>query len=104
MTNATTVSAFLKTLKQRSEQAGGLDYAIGFLHSTFSELNLQGYDEQILKRDAAHLHGLIDSHNATTDWLIEINNDRWVPASGGTELPFKSRSGNLLRASMHTWT
>ena len=72
MTNATTVSAFLKALKQRAEQAGGLDYAIGFLHSTFSELNLQGYDEQILMRDAAHLHGLIDSHNATTDWLISV--------------------------------
>ena len=95
MTNTTTVSTFLKALKERAEQAGGLDYAIGFLHSTLTAMNLQGYEEQILKKDTVNLHGLIDSYNSNTDWLIK--NDSWVPACGGTEVPFKSRSGKRLQ-------
>jgi hypothetical protein len=59
MTNPQTVTDFLEALQEQSSHNGGLEYAIGFLQGTLSELNLSGHEEEILKRSTRHLQGLI---------------------------------------------
>ena len=91
----TLVDTFTRALKERADQGGGLDYAMGFLYSTLLDLNLQGYEAERLRQTTATLHELIDKHNTEMEKSIKL--DSWVPASGGTELPFKSRSGKRLQ-------
>jgi hypothetical protein len=91
----TLVDTFTRALKERAEQGGGMDYAMGFLYSTLLDLNLQGYEAERLRETTATLHELIDKHNKEMEKSIKL--DSWVPASGGTELPFKSRSGKRLQ-------
>ena len=91
----TLVDTFTRALKERAEQGGGLDYAMGFLYSTLLDLNLQGYEAERLRQTTATLHELIDKHNKDTK--ENIKNDNWVPACGGLEVPFKSRSGKRLQ-------
>ena len=91
----TLVDTFIRALKERAEQCGGLDYAMGVLYSTLLDLNLQGYEAERLKQNIATLHELIDYHNK--DLKENIKNDSWVPACEGTEVPFKSRSGKRLQ-------
>jgi hypothetical protein len=89
----TLVDTFTRALKERAEQGGGLDYAMGFLYSTLLDLNLQGYEAERLRQTTATLHELIDKHNAE----VHSQDDSWQPACGGTEVPFKSRSGKRLQ-------
>lgn len=91
----TLVDTFTRALKERAEQTGGLDYAMGFLYSALLDLNLQGYEAETLRRNTAILHDLIDEHNK--ELRENIKDDSWVPACGGTETPFKSRSGRRLQ-------
>ena len=91
----TLVDTFTRALKQRAEQGGGLDYAMGFLYSTLLDLNLQGYEAERLRQTTATLHELIDKHNKDTK--ENIKNDNWVPACGGTEVLFQTRSGRRLQ-------
>ena len=95
MTNHNTLNNFVDALKQRAEQAGGLDYAMGFLYSVLEDMNLQGYEVSVLKKNTALLHELADKH--TSDIAKLIKDDSWVPACGGTETPFKSRTGKRLQ-------
>ena len=91
----TLVDTFTRALKERAEQGGGLDYAMGFLYSTLLDLNLQGYEAERLRETTALLHELIDKHSAEVAKCSK--DDRWVPACGGMEVPFKSRSGKRLQ-------
>jgi hypothetical protein len=99
MTNATIVKQFLEALDERASQVGGLNqgqqYIIGFLSGTLKQLNLQGYDERILARDTANLRKIIESEKKSL--AEQETNNNWVPACGGTEVPFKSRSGKRLQ-------
>ena len=93
--NNNTLNNFVDALKQRAEQAGGLDYAMGFIYSVLDDMKLQGYEVNVLKKNTALLHELIDLNNKELQKNVE--SDSWVPACGGTELPFKSRSGKRLQ-------
>ena len=95
MTNQTLLNNFTNALKERAEQAGGLDYALGFVYSVLRDLNLDQYERSILRKNTALLHELIDLNNKELQKNVE--SDSWVPACGGTELPFKSRSGKRLQ-------
>ena len=96
MTNQTLLNNFTTALKERAEQQGGsLDYALGFMYSVLQDLNLDQYESNILKKNTALLHELIDLHNK--ELQKNVKSDSWVPACGGTELPFKSRSGKRLQ-------
>ena len=96
MTDHNTLNNFINALQERSYQhSGGLDYALGFMYSVLQDLNLDQYESNILKKNTALLHELIDKHNKEMEKNIKL--DSWVPASGGTELPFKSRSGKRLQ-------
>ena len=89
MTNQTLINNFINALQERSyQQSGGLDYAMGFMFSVLQELNLDRYENNILMKNTDLLHELIDKHN---------KEDSWIPACGGTEVPFKSRSGKRLQ-------
>lgn len=65
MTNPQTVTDFLEALQEQASLNGGLEYAIGFLQGTLSDLNLSGHEEEILKRNTRHLQGLIQLEK---DW------------------------------------
>ena len=93
--NNNTLNNFVDALKQRAEQAGGLDYAMGFIYSVLDDMKLQGYEVNVLKKNTALLHELIDLNNK--ELQKNVKSDNWVPACGGTELPFKSRSGKRLQ-------
>jgi len=90
------VDTFVRALKERSEQSGsGLDYAMGYLYSTLLDLDLWGTQANRLKASTAILHELIDNHAAAAAKCNQ--DDSWVPACGGLEVPFKSRSGKRLQ-------
>lgn len=96
MTEQALLNNFINALQERSyQQSGGLDYALGFMYSVLQDLNLDQFGRSILKKNTTLLHELIDKHNKERE--KSINLDSWVPASGGTELPFKSRSGKRLQ-------
>lgn len=63
----TTTSDYVKALTTRAEQMGGLHYAMGFLNSTLAALKLQGYELEILAKDAAALNTLIKLDNQHRD-------------------------------------
>jgi hypothetical protein len=90
-----TINSYINALRERATQAGGLDYALGFLYSTLTDLKLQDYELWRMKRDTDTLNGLIAKEKKQ---LAENKlNDNWIPACGGTEEPFVSRSGKRLQ-------
>ena len=99
MTNPNVVKQFLEALDERASQVGGLNggqqYIIGYLHGTLRDLNLQGYGEEILKNETANLKRLVEQENKRV--RESADNDNWIPACGGTEEPFVSRSGKRLQ-------
>jgi hypothetical protein len=102
MTDQTLIYNFINALQERSyQQSGGLDYAMGFMFSVLQELNLDRYESNILRKNTDLLHELIDKHNKEMEKKIkevkEVKEDSWIPACGGTEVPFKSRSGKRLQ-------
>ena len=89
------IDGYLNALRERATQAGGLEYALGFLYSTLTDLKLQDYELWRMKRDTTTLNDLIAEEKKQ---LAENRlNDNWVPACGGTEEPFVSRSGKRLQ-------
>lgn len=93
--NHTLLNNFTNALKERAEQAGGLEYALGFMYSVLQDLNLDQYERSILRKNTALLHELTDKHK--TDVAKCSQDDSWQPACGGSEVPFKSRSGKRLQ-------
>ena len=90
-----TIDSYINALRERATQAGGLEYALGFLYSTLADLKLQDYELWRMKRDTATLNDLIAKEKKQ---LAENKlNDNWLPACGGTEEPFVSRSGKRLQ-------
>ena len=90
-----TIDSYLNALRERATQAGGLEYALGFLYSTLTDLKLQDYELWRMKRDTTTLNDLIAEEKKQ---LAENRlNDNWLPACGGTEEPFVSRSGKRLQ-------
>ena len=66
-TTTTTINNYVESLTTRAEQMGGLHYAMGFVHSTLAALKLQGYELEILAKDAAALNTLIKLDNQHRD-------------------------------------
>ena len=90
-----TIDSYLNALRERATQAGGLENALGFLYSTLTDLKLQDYELWRMKRDTTTLNDLIAEEKKQ---LAENRlNDNWLPACGGTEEPFVSRSGKRLQ-------
>ena len=59
MNNTTTIiNDYIEALQKRAEQAGGLDYAMGFLYSTLKNLKLQSYELEQLQLDIKNLRKL----------------------------------------------
>ena len=103
MTNPNVVKPFLEALDERASQVGGLNggqqYIIGYLYETLRDLNLQGYEEEVLKNETANLKRLVEQENKRV--RESADNDNWVPACGGDEKPFISRSGKRLQYVWH---
>lgn len=57
--NYKTINDYVEALKERANQSGGLDYAIGFLYATLVNLNLQSYELESLQKDTNTLRELI---------------------------------------------
>ena len=57
ITNAT-INDYIEALTERANQAGGLDYAMGFLYSTLQSLKLQSYELDVIKQDIKNLKKL----------------------------------------------
>jgi hypothetical protein len=99
MTNPNVVKQFLEALDERASQVGGLNggqqYIIGYLNGTLRDLNLQGHEADILKNETANLKRLVEQENKLMK--EHVKNDNWIPACGGTEEPFVSRSGKRLQ-------
>jgi hypothetical protein len=90
------VNKFVKTLTERAEQqCGGLLYAMNYVYSLLMDMDLNGENQRHIKRETVTLQTLIDI--AEQERIKNITNDSWVPACGGTEVPFKSRSGKRLQ-------
>lgn len=57
------IKDYLEALDERASQVGGLNqgqqYIIGFLSGTLKNLQLQGYDLEVLQRDTKQLKGMI---------------------------------------------
>lgn len=62
MNTNTIINNYLKALQERAEQAGGLDYAMGFLYSTLKNLKLQSYELEQLQLDTKNLCKLAESN------------------------------------------
>ena len=58
-----TITDYIQALRNRANQAGGLDYAMGFLYSTLKDLKLQGYELERLQKDTENLSNLITQDN-----------------------------------------
>jgi hypothetical protein len=95
MTDPVLLDQYINTLKERAQQQNGLEYALGFMYSLLQDLNLDAPRKSTVKQQIALLNSLIDKHNK--ELRENITNDSWVPACGGTEVPFKSRSGKRLQ-------
>ena len=62
-TTIDTITDYIQALRERSNQVGGLDYAMGFLYSTLKELKPQSYELEQLKKDTENLRNLIAEEN-----------------------------------------
>ena len=90
------VNEFVKTLTERAEQhGGGLSYAINYVYSLLMDMDLNAENWRHIKRETVTLQTLIDI--TEQEKIKNTKNDNWVPACGGTEVPFKSRSGKRLQ-------
>ena len=58
-TTIDTITEYIQALRERANQVGGLDYAMGFLYSTLKELKPQSYELEQLKKDTENLRNLI---------------------------------------------
>ena len=58
-----TITDYIQALRNRANQVGGLDYAMGFLYSTLKDLKLQGYELERLQKDTENLSNLITQDN-----------------------------------------
>ena len=52
------INDYIEALQERAEQAGGLDYAMGFLYGTLKNLKLQSYELEQLQLDIKNLRKL----------------------------------------------
>lgn len=59
ITTLDTINDYIQALTKRSNQVGGLDYAMGFLYSTLKELKPTSYELERLKKDTENLRSLI---------------------------------------------
>ena len=70
------IKDYLKALDERASQVGGLNqgqqYIIGFLGGTLEDLQLQGYELEVLQRDTKQLEGMIQWEK---DWNERNKND-----------------------------
>ena len=90
------VNKFVKTLTERAEpHGGGLSYAINYVYSLLMDMDLNAENWRHIKRETTTLQNMIDI--AEQERIKNMKNDNWVPACGGTEVPFKSRSGKRLQ-------
>jgi hypothetical protein len=90
------VNKFVKTLTERAEQhGGGLSYALNYVYSLLMDMDLNAENWRHIKRETVTLQTLIDI--TEQEKIKNTKNDNWVPACGGTEIPFKSRSGKRLQ-------
>ena len=90
------VNKFVKTLEERALQSGGgLSYALNYVYSLMMDMDLNKENVGHIKRETVTLQNLIDI--SEQERLKNKQNDNWVPACGGTEVPFKSRSGRRLQ-------
>ena len=66
------IKDYLEALDERASQVGGLNqgqqYIIGFLSGTLKNLQLQGYELEVLQRDTKQLKGIIEEEKK---WLKE---------------------------------
>ena len=62
-TTIDTITEYIQALRERANQVGGLDYAMGFLYSTLKELKPQSYELEQLKKDTENLRNLIAEEN-----------------------------------------
>jgi hypothetical protein len=90
-----TIDSYINALRERATQAGGLEYALGFLYSTLTDLKLQEYEMGRIRKDTFTLRKLVEQENKQR--AENRLNDNWIPACGGTEEPFVSRSGKRLQ-------
>jgi hypothetical protein len=90
-----TIDSYINALRERATQAGGLEYALGFLYSTLADLKLQEYEMGRIRKDTFTLRKLVEQENKQR--AENRLNDNWIPACGGTEVPFVSRSGKRLQ-------
>ena len=49
---------YIEALQERAEQAGGIDYAMGFLYRTLKNLKLQSFELEQLQLDIKNLRKL----------------------------------------------
>ena len=54
----TTINDYINALQERSNQVGGLDYAMGYLYGSLTSLQLQQYELDRLKMDTKILKDL----------------------------------------------
>jgi len=62
-TTHNTINDYIKALRERANQVGGLDYAMGFLYSTLKNLKPQSYELELLQKDTENLRNLIAEEN-----------------------------------------
>ena len=62
-TTSDTINDYIKALRERANQVGGLDYAMGYLHTTLEQLKLQSYELEQLQKDAENLRIMIAEDN-----------------------------------------
>ncbi len=58
-----TITNYIEALRERANQVGGLDYAMGFLYSTLKDLKLQSYEIDRLQADTETLKELVAKDN-----------------------------------------
>jgi hypothetical protein len=63
ITTHTTINNYIEALRERANQVGGLDYAMGFLYSTLKDLKLKSYELDRLQADTETLKELVAKDN-----------------------------------------
>ena len=63
ITTHNAINNYIEALRERANQVGGLDYAMGFLYSTLKDLKLQSYELDRLQADTETLKELVAKDN-----------------------------------------
>jgi hypothetical protein len=63
ITTHNTINNYIEALRERANQVGGLDYAMGFLYSTLKDLKLQSYELDRLQAGTETLKELTAKDN-----------------------------------------